>query len=102
MKTALSNAMATKTLSVPKPAQSAPVTTPAAAPKPSDPLAYLQGKKVCVRTRGVARFIGTLFKSSGQFYTLRNAEEIDGDIRNNWPELTHIDRNCVMFIAEVA
>ncbi len=77
-------------------------TAPAAAPKKaSDPLAYLHGKKVCIRTRGVARFVGTLFSSGGNFYTLRNAEEIDGDTVRQWPELTHIDRNCVMYIAEV-
>ncbi len=75
-------------------------TMPTPTPKPSDPLAYLHGKKVCIKTRGVVRFVGTLFKSNGQFYTLRDTEEIDGETVRHWQELTHIDKACVMFVAE--
>lgn len=79
-----------------------PVKATAPAPASKDPLAYLHGKQVCIRTRGVVRFVGTLFNTFGQFFVLRNATEFDGDVTRIWPELTHIDKNCVMFISEVA
>lgn len=81
----------------------APAPMPAPTkPKPLNQFAYLEGKKVCVRTRGFVRFNGTLFSTSGHILTLKNAVEIDGEERYEWPDLTHIDTNCIMFVADAS